>query len=219
VTVSPEPLWRRHELETAAFEPRRIERSARRGSGPLVAWLGGLATLVAVAALGPPGSASSAARPSTERVAAGPAAEGTRSPLPERPVVAVTIAETRSLRPDGGGLARQIEVDGRLLVRAHRVRITLEGREDRIIRSIVRRTADEHGGIRPVEAPRFSAVFELGSRQDGGMWITVAAYDAQGARIGRVRQRIEVYPLASLTEGWTLLAGRHADPLAAPFRP
>lgn len=151
--------------------------------------------------------------------AVGPVLAPTRPPRPERPVAALSIAESRFLRADGRGLSRRIEVDGRLLVRADRVRITLEGREDRIIRTVVRSTTDDNGGIRPLQTPRFSATFDLGSSQSGGMWVTVTAYDELGTRLGRVRQRIEVFPLDGMTEGWTRLDGRHVDPLAAPFRP
>jgi hypothetical protein len=195
--VEADALWQRRELESAAFQPRRVGGSGRPATRLAAAWLTGVVALAALGALGSagvPGTRTDGPAEARDGLAAD-RATAPRTPSPEPPIAAITVVEWTSSDRPGEGISRWLEVDGQLLVRAQRVRITLEGREDRIIRTIVRQTGDPHGGIRPRQAARFSADFEIPAWRSGGMWVTVTAFDEHGQRLGRLRQRVEVYAL------------------------
>jgi len=190
------------EPESATFEPVRVAGGARRSSGALAAWL--------VCLLGIAGLAAFNAAPAADETDPPIAAIATRAPTiapgltpseatpSGRPIAIVDIVESRSVDPDEGELSRRLEVAGLLFVAADRVRITLEGREDHIIATVVKRQTRLFVQAGPVAPLPFVASFELPAWQGGGMWITVTAFDDRGERIGRIRERVEVYPFEPL---------------------
>ncbi|HSL98493.1 MAG TPA: hypothetical protein VK831_07970 [Candidatus Deferrimicrobiaceae bacterium] len=187
------------EPEAAAFEPARVAGRTRRPVGILVGWLAALVGIAGVAAVNVVPSGDDGRE--NEAVAESGRDPAVRSPTAEpldRPIAILAISEARGLDATWGAPSRRLEVAGRMLVRATRVRITLEGREDRILATLVRQPLRSLPRIGPILPRMFTAVFELPPWRYGGMWVTVTAFGHEGQRIGRLRQRVEVYPLPAV---------------------
>ncbi len=182
------------EPESAAFEPVRVAGGSRRSSAIVAGWLLGLAAIIAIAALHDAARGETAAR-GTGNASPPAVVEARPTADPGPPIALLEIAEARTVDLRAGTVARRLEISGQLLVRADRVRITLEGREDRILATIVRQAVRPPPRDTATVDRTFVATFELPAWRSGGMWVTVTAFDVHGDRIGRVRERIEVYPL------------------------
>jgi len=185
--------------EAAAFEPALVAGRTRRPIGIFAGWLAALAGIVGVGALNVVPSGDEA----REGEAVATWRPDTAVPSPalvplDRPIAVLAISETPGVDVDNGPPTRRLEVTGRMLVRATRVRVTLEGREDRILATLVRQPLRSLPRIGPILPRMFTAVFELPLWRYGGMWVTVTAFNGEGERIGRLRQRVEVYPLSAL---------------------
>jgi hypothetical protein len=165
--------------------------------------LAGLVGIAGVAAANLPAGddgAASGSHPPSIAPTAVPAVAPAQVAAANRPIAIIEVVEARSLDPDDGQLRRRLEVTGRLLVRADRVRITLEAREDRILATLVRHPLRLPPRIGPIMPRMFVAAFELPTDRIGGVWITVTAFDEHGVRLGRVRERVEVYPIETAIE-------------------
>jgi hypothetical protein len=191
------------EPEFAAFEPALVAGRTRRPAGILVGWLAALVGIAGVAAANvAPGGDEDSGREAVAAESRAPAEPAAPSAAPGaqlgRPIAVLVITEARSSDQLAGVPTRRLEVAGRLLVRAERVRITLEGREDHILATVVREPVRLPPRVGPIVPRTFIAVFELPAWRHGGMWVTVTAFDRDGDRIGRLRQRVEVYPLTGV---------------------
>lgn len=190
------------EPEGAAFAPVRVQTGSRRGLTFVAAWVVGL---VGIAGLAAANVVPSATIDGASISATSSEDPGTNADAPpegvfaDRPIAVIDVRESNAHDPDSGETRRRLEVAGRLLVRADRVRVTLEGREDRILGTVVRQPIRLPPRDTPAVDRAFVAVFELPPWRSGGMWITVTALDEAGRRIGRIRERIEVYPLAAFS--------------------
>jgi hypothetical protein len=190
------------EPESAAFEPALVAGRTRRPAGLLVGWLAALVGIAGVAAANvAPGGDEDGGRDAVAAESRAPAGPTTPSAAPGspigRPIAVLAITEARGVDAAWGAPTRRLEVAGRLLVRAERVRVTLEGREDHILATVVREPVRLPPRSGPIVPRTFIAVFELPAWQHGGMWVTVTAFNRDGDRIGRLRQRVEVYPLSA----------------------
>ncbi|NJD30175.1 MAG: hypothetical protein FIA92_18065 [Chloroflexi bacterium] len=190
------------EPEGAAFEPVRVGAGTRRAPGLLAVWLAALAGTVGIAAVNVPAGddVATSSNPPSIAPTTVPAVAPAQAAAANRPIAIIEIVEARSLDPDDGRLQRRLEVTGRLLVRADRVRITLEGREDRILATLVRHPIRLPPRQPPAVDGAFGAAFELPADRIGGVWITVTAFDEHGVRLGRVRQRVEIFPIVTTSE-------------------
>lgn len=186
--------------DSAAFEPIRIATGTRRVAWVVCGWLVALVSIAGIAALSVPAEGERSVGPFA---IATPGAIASSTGVPRMPIARLSIVEARSFDRQAGTSTRRLEVSGQLLVRADRIRVTLEGREDRILETIVRRPIWLAPPTTPRVVPAFAAAFELPAWRSGGMWVTVVAFDERGDRIGRVRERVEVYPLPGATSGRT----------------
>jgi hypothetical protein len=184
--------------ESATFEPQRLSR--RRGAFPtaLAAWLGVLALVVGAGF-------------------AGQRLEGSRDPNPAQ--VAIASAEAPAallqepedpidlLSPEIGPITittARLTVKGTVLVRATRVVVSLEARNNRTLDSVSFDVTDPDGGIRPKQAPTFSAEFDIPfPRPNGTMWVVVTAYDSHLIPLGGERRPVVIGEIM----GWPAAPG------------
>ena len=184
--------------ESATFEPQRLSR--RRAAFPtaLAGWLGVL-TLVVAAGL------------------AGQRLEATRDPAPA--VVAVASPEAPAparqepqdpidlLSPEIGPITvttARLTVKGNVMVKASRVVVSLEARNNRTLDSVTFNVTDPDGGIRPTQTPTFSAEFDIPfPRPNGTMWVVVTAYDSHLIPLGGERRPVLIGEIM----GWPAVPG------------
>jgi hypothetical protein len=173
----------------------RFEASAvqRRSARPPLGLLGWAALLLTIAVAGTVGRRIEAttvrAEANASPIASGD--QGRRAGRQETQVpgpIALERLDVLPVRTDELPLAARISVEGRTLVRAAVVDISIETLGDRVVQETSFRLPVASGEFRPVRQARWSAEFGLPRfRPVVPLWLVVIAYDAKGLAVGSLR--------------------------------
>ena len=170
--------------ESASFEPQRLSRGRGRFPIALAAWLGVLALVVGVAFVGQRTGEGRDRAPA--QVASASDAPAVAHRAPEDPI--------DLLNPEIGPItitAARLTVKGTVMVKASRVVVSLEARDNLMLGSVTFDVSDPDGGIRPTQTPTFSAAFDIPfPRPNGTMWVVATAYDSHLMPLGGERRPV-----------------------------
>ena len=178
--------------EGATFEISRIGRPRSRAPLAMLLWTSALVGIVAFGAFGRsperPAVVSDARGPELAPATGGPSSQGFAALGTDLALVDAIDLRLPAAGPVTLNDAR-LTVFGTVLVRAARVEVSVEARNNRVIDSIDVDVSDPDGGIRPTQQPQFEVQFPLPyPRPNGTMWVVVTAYDALGLPLGGERR-------------------------------
>jgi hypothetical protein len=183
--------------ESANFEPQRLSRGHGRFPVALAAWLGVLALVVGVAFVGQRTGDIRDRAPAQVAIASEVPAVVLQAP--EDPIDLLT--------PEIGPITittARLTVKGNVMVKASRVVVSLEARNNRTLDSVTFNVSDPDGGIRPTQTPTFSAEFDIPfPRPNGTMWVVVTAYDSHLIPLGGERRPVLIGEIM----GWPAAPG------------
>ena len=192
----------------ATFEVERVGQRRSRESLAAVAWVAVLGGFVGLAVLGrgPDGPAPSAASPavtaSTADLALLVPAPGDHVLTDNPGLLAGPAPGNAPIDLDSPAIGPvtlrtpQLTVVGTVNVRAQRVQIALQTRNERTMDQRFVDVSYAFDALRPDQQPTFRAVFDLRApRRLGTMWIEVTVYDANGRALAYERRPFIVGPI------------------------
>jgi hypothetical protein len=179
-------------VDSATFAPERL-RNDRSRSLALAGWLAVVGAMIGLGVVGrgTGGAIPAQARSSALAVVDTTGATDAIGPLIERIRLTRILLTSQPMASTSGGTLT-LTVQG-LAFRVDHVVVDVEAADHTVVAEATVNTADQDGGIRPVQTPVFETSFERAApRSAGTVFVVVTAYGDPGVPVGFVRQAVAI---------------------------